>query len=212
MKRLFQILVVVALLVILFFEYRSYQRHRAPDAYGYAVDSTIDWHYHNPDLVKQYLFSAEEVGHYGRYAWSRHGVDVLNDSPTDPESKELIQKYQSILASTQYLESILRKSAAWKAQGISNEEIYALEQGHHTIQNEELEKFIDNPILARPSDQGSLVFEIQKRLAKKGIDLPIDGIYKIETEIGVRTFQEKESLYPSGVVDRLTLARLFNQE
>lgn len=212
MKRLFQILVVVALIVILFFEFRSYQRHRASGAYGYAVDSTIDWNYHNPELVKRYLFSAEEVGHYGRYAWSRHDVDVLTDSPTDPDSKELIQKYHSILAGTKYLEAKLQQSASWKLQGISNEEISALEQGHITIENHELADLLDNPIIARPSDQGALVFEIQKRLAAQGIELPIDGIYRIETETGVQTFQEQQSLYPSGMVDRLTLVRLFDQK
>ena len=68
---------------------------------------------------------------------------------------------------------------------------------------------LDNPILARVSDRGALVYEIQKRLMELDIDLPVDGIYRVETQAGVRKFQEKEGLYPSGQVDRLTLVRLF---
>lgn len=211
MKRLFQILMVIAVLVIIFFQYRSWQRHRAPEAYSYAVDSTIDWEYHNPELIRRYLFAAEEVGHYGRYAWSKHGVDVLTDSPTDPESSEMVRKYHSIIAETKYLEARLKQSSDMKLSGMSASDVNRLENGG-TGSQQLLSMLMDNPVLARVSDRGALVYEIQKRLMELGIELPVDGIYRIETEAGVRKFQENEELYPSGQVDRLTLVRLFAKE
>ena len=129
MKRLFQILMVIAVLVIIFFQYRSWQRHQAPEAYSYAVDSTIDWEYHNPELIRRYLFAAEEVGHYGRYAWSKHGVDVLTDSPTDPESAEMVRKYHSIIAETKYLEARLQQSSDLKQSGMTSSDVNQLGNG-----------------------------------------------------------------------------------
>ncbi|MDP5169463.1 MAG: peptidoglycan-binding protein [Bacteroidia bacterium] len=209
MKRLFQIFIAFSLILILWFEFRSYQRHRASDAYDVVVDSTIDWSYHNPALVKEYLFAAEEAGQYGRFVWAKEGVDVLTDSPTDPESKAFVQKYQQILSSVSYYHGKLAQSAAWKAEGLSNEQIAQREIGGIPEKSSKLAALLNNPVIARVSDQGALVYEIQKKLVEKGLSIPLDGIYREETRQGVSKFQQAAGLFPSGEVDMLTIERLF---
>ncbi len=192
MKQLFFLLLALVLLAILVFEYRAWRRHRSSDAYAYAIDSTINWQEPSPLLVKEYLLGVEELAQYGRFAWAKHGVDVLTDSPTDPESGPFVTTYQLMLSSVRALEIQLKHP---------RDSFAALPA--------DVARLLDNPILAKPLDQSALVFEIQKKLTEKGYQMPIDGIYKDETRASVLAFQQANQLYPSGLVDQITLERLF---
>ncbi len=211
MKRLFQLLLAAGIILILWFEFQSYRRHRASTAYHFAADTVIDWQYHDPTILKEYLMVVEEVGQYGRYAWSKHGVDVLTDSPTDPRSKDFVQTYQGLVSAARFLEAKLAQSAKWKTEGRTNSEIQVLETGASSLADPmaHVAPLLNNPTVARPTEQGAIIFEIQKKLATKGYTLPIDGIYREETRRSVQEFQREQHLYPSGVVDMRTLEELF---
>lgn len=208
MKRLFALLVSVALILILWMEYLEYRRHRADGAYAFPVDTTIDWSYHNPELVTRYLLTAEEVGHYGRYCWAELGIDVETDSPLDPDKKTHIRTYQQLRASAKQLEMTLKASARLKSQGLSEAEVQQQLEPEPSPRDR-VTNLLDNPVLARPGDKGALVYEIQRRLIERQFNIPLDGIYRVETQRSIQTFQEQHQLYPSGEVDRRTLEKLF---
>jgi L,D-peptidoglycan transpeptidase YkuD (ErfK/YbiS/YcfS/YnhG family) len=57
-------------------------------------------------------------------------------------------------------------------------------------------------------DTGAAVTELQQALTSTGIPTTIDGLFYDETEANVRTFQERENLPVTGVVDDETAAEL----
>ena len=209
MKRLFYLVMIITLPLIAFFQFDRYRRFHPPTDYEYPLNSGIDATYHDPTLVLKYHTTAHQIGTYAKHCWRKWKLDVHSVNPTDPRYAEQLMTYQQYLATTQQLEGRLLQSASWKAEGYSNAEIQQLEEGKTLTTEQFVESLINNPILAKVGDRGPLVYEIQRALRKRSYDLPWDGIYRSETERDVRNFQEKQQLFPSGVVDKQTLLRLL---
>lgn len=210
MKRLFYLVVIIALPLLIFFQYQSYRRFHPPVTYDYPVNSAIDSDYHDPKLVLEYYETAEQVGNYARYCWAEHGIDVRFPDLEDQEEKAHADHYQTLKATAQYLESKLMQSATWKQEGFGNKEILQLESGTSEAELK-AEHLIHNSIVAERGDRNATVYEIQKLLEQKGYQLPIDGLFRDSTELCVRLFQEQQNLYPSGAVDKQTLSKLLEK-
>ncbi|MEM7371579.1 MAG: peptidoglycan-binding domain-containing protein [Bacteroidota bacterium] len=208
MKRLFYVVVIIALPLIIFLQYQNYRRFHPSTDYEYPLNSAVDSKYHDPTVVLDYYETVSQVGTYARYCWAEHGIDVKFPDLEDQDEKAHSDHYQQLIATARYLETKLVQSAAWKGQGFSNEQILQMESGLTEIESK-TELLIQNTTVVSKGDQNGTVYEIQKLLKDKGYQLPIDGLYKDSTELCVRLFQEKHKLYPSGVVDRQTLNRLL---
>jgi hypothetical protein len=212
MKQLFYLICIIGLPLIVFFQYDKYRRHHPESVYAYPVSEEIDTDYHNPDKVLRYYQLTEEIGAYGRYCWKEEQVDVLRSDTSDPEAGPMTRRYQELIASARFLENKLEQSARWKQAGYNNEQIAQMELGLGFQSEEEqaMDKVLNNQVLARLNDQGSLVYEVQKKLEERGMDLRVDGIFRFETQQKVRAFQEAENLFPSGAIDLATMRRLWN--
>ena len=59
-------------------------------------------------------------------------------------------------------------------------------------------------------EKSAFVYELQKLLTKKGFDIPVDGVYQNITSDALKSFEEKNNLFPDGKVDLMTLKALLN--
>ncbi len=57
-------------------------------------------------------------------------------------------------------------------------------------------------------DTGAAVTQLQQALTSAGIPTTVDGLFYDQTQANVRTFQERENLPVTGVVDDETAAEL----
>lgn len=205
MKRLFYLVCIIGLPLIGFFQYDNYRRHHPESVYAYPVSDSIDNDYHDPDKVLRYYQLTEEIGAYGRYCYKEHGVDVLRADNTDPEAGPLATRYQQLVAAARHLESKLEHSAELKAQGLHNEAIFAQEQGL-TFSSMDAN---EDQVLARINDQGPIIEAVQQKLAEKGMQLLVDGLFRAETEQKIREFQQQVGLTPTGLLDIKTFRQLW---
>ncbi|MEM6800914.1 MAG: peptidoglycan-binding domain-containing protein [Bacteroidota bacterium] len=215
MKRLFYLVIIITLPLIAFFQFWNFRKFNPPSDYAYEISQEIDPNYHDPEMVKEYFLTCKEVGNYARYVWKEHGVDVKFADPTHPEEKEFASIYNSLIATAQFLEGKLEKSAELKKDGLNNEDVIWWEKGI-------IERNVADPNLgsSRGGDQGDMdtvakigdknaaVRAIQESLYKKGHKIRIDGIFRQETRDAVLAFQNKKKLPETGIVDLETFQKL----
>ena len=120
-----------------------------------------------------------------------------------------MRTYHRYLATARYLEGRLLRSAGLKAQGFSNDEIRYMEQQQVGSEEMQVRKFFGRYPQLQVGDQNQAVMNMQKRLQAKGYELKIDGVYNQETRQTVQKFQESAQLFPSGVMDDITLRELL---
>jgi len=208
MKNLFYLIVVICLPLIAFFQFQNWRKFHPPKNYTESPSPDIDPNYHNSDVVLQYFQSLEQAATYARFCWKEHRIDVKSTSPHSSTEQTYVDTYQQYLAKAQMLKQKLIKSAEWKKRGFGNEEIILLEEKGNFLPRE-LSYLLDNKVMAKVGDQSQLVFEVQKVLVEKGYSMPIDGVFKRETQEALKKFQTDQGIYPSGVLDRLSLEKLF---
>ncbi len=209
MKRLMYLVIIVALPLIAYFEYDHYVRHHPPVGCEYAINAAIDTQYYDPKTVQDYYESAEAVSTYARYLWKKHKIDVLSDNPADGEKAEALRTHRRYLATARYLEGRLLRAAELKALGFSNDEIRYMEQQQVKPEEMQVRKFFGRYTQLQIGDQNQTVMDMQKLLNAKGYTLRIDGIFNQETRQVVQKFQESAQLFPSGVMDDITLRELL---
>ena len=208
MKRLFYLIVIITLPIIAWFQYSQYRRFHPPKDYSFPLSDDIDAEYHDPELIKSYYLAAEEIENYASYAWNKHGVDVKMGSPMDPEEKKFVETWQKMIAAARFMELKLKNSKELKAKGMTNEQIRKQEIGiSYQLDAKDL---LNNQVIAQQGQESGTVYEIQKMLISRGYDIPLDGIFKEETYQAVQKFQQTRNLFPSGIVDMLTLKSLMN--
>ena len=211
MKSLFYLIMVITLPLIAYFQYQSYRRFHPPTDYSWPISTEVDSNYHDPRVVLDYYERAEEIGTYARWAWSEHDLDVLHPDRDDPEAKEILHAYELRRANLRYLEGRLIQSAQWKEQGWDNESIISLEKDgaiEDRIIERELTRF---EVLAQRGDENALIHHVQQLLTKHGYELKIDGVFDIETEETIKAFQADRAIFPSGKLDRQSLALLIDK-
>lgn len=207
MKKLLLLIVVIALVAVVFFQYKAYKRFNPPSDYNYVLSDSIDVNYYDQVVVQQYYDNAYELGQFARSTWANRGIDVLFPSD-DIESIEASKYYTSKTSLTKRLEDKLKYSASLKDMGYDNRAIeYIMKNGispehHYYITNQ-------NFIGLKLGDKNHEVWEVQKALIAFGYEIPNDGVFGLETESALQLFQEKNDLYPSGIVDEKTIKKII---
>ncbi|MEO0471410.1 MAG: peptidoglycan-binding domain-containing protein [Bacteroidota bacterium] len=209
MKRLFYLICIICLPLILWFQWEKYQRFHPPVAYQYEASAAIDAHYHDQEKVAQYQKLILQIEHQARHCWFEEKIDVRHASAEAPGSAPCVERYLSLQQRTQQIEQLLVQSAQWKKQGLTNADIKRLEAENISPAELRFIQLTETKTYARLEDRGALVYQIQKRLEDKGYELLVDGLFRQETEDRIKTFQEKEGLFPSGYVDQETLTALM---
>ncbi|MCI4669307.1 MAG: peptidoglycan-binding protein [Bacteroidia bacterium] len=207
MKNLFFLVIIITLPLIAFFQFQNWRKFHPPKDYTEVPSQEIDPNYHDSETVLNYYTSLQQAATYARYCWKEHRVDVRSDYPADSKKQIYLKTYQNYLGHAQMLKQKLINSADWKKQGYSNEEIKILEsEGELPF---DIKHLLTNKVVAKIGDENQLVYEVQKKLVNQGYTMPIDGVFKSETQEALKTFQNDQELFPSGILDRLTLEKLY---
>lgn len=208
MKRLALLIIIIALPLLVFFQYKKYQRFHPPSEYDYPVSDSIDLQYHDPEILLSYYENVYKIGSFAREVWASKGIDVRYPDASDPEAQSALQYYQQLLQTTEYLNGKLRYSWQLKNQGFDNHAVKIIEEKGISPQNFRL-LYQMNLMNLKIKDKGSAVWELQKLLTAKGYEIPVDGIFSIETDQALKDFQRKSDTYPSGITDETTIRALI---
>lgn len=215
MKQLIILLLLIIAFVIGFGKYQQYKRYNSPNV-DYKTEKKLDLEYHNQELVINYHKAIEDLNSFVMMQWTVNGIDVRTPEDDDEETKLAVNKYTKKLATIKYYESKLEKSAALKKEGLSNKEIKFLEEKGidlkaylHQQKVNKIKSMFDADSKMVYGQKSALIYEVQKKLLASGIELKVDGLYKIETLNAIKNFEEKNNLYPDGLLDILTLDALF---
>ncbi|MEM9326569.1 MAG: peptidoglycan-binding domain-containing protein [Bacteroidota bacterium] len=210
MKKLLIIIAIVTLPLIAFFQYKNYRRFHPPVAYEYKIHPEIDALYHDPSAVEEYYRKALEIGAFARSQWRNNGIDVRFPDEANNEAVIAAELYNTLLSRTRLLEAQLVKSYQLKATGKGNEEIKAIEEGAPpvlaAIWSERQPLFS-----AQIGDVGEAVFMLQERLINKGYEHRLDGVFGVDTQNALTSFQQDNNLYPSGQMSRRAALVLFQE-
>lgn len=205
MKRLALIIIILLLIIIAFFQYKSYTRFHPPNNYDYIINDSIDVNYYDQKIVDEYFNESVNLGLIAREAWSNHGIDVLY--PDNKEEKDIVNNYVKLykrtLSKLRQIEKRLIYSGQLKSSGYSNNEIEEIEELGINPKYYFLFKEFTVPL--RQRDRGKLVWDIQKILNQLGNQIPVDGVFGVETYDAVREVQLNNDLYPDGILDFETL-------
>lgn len=207
MKKIFYIVIIVALPVIVFFQYKDYTRFRPEAGYDFVVNKAIDVNYHNQQMVKEYFANAVEIGALARRFWYESEIDIkFPDESIQAQNAAAL--YNQLVARNSFIEAKLLKSAAYKGEGYSNKQVLDLENGIDPRTRQliaQKAKYVGLTIGSR----GSSVWNMQKQLVSKGYSLPLDGVFMLESDDALKQFQSDNEMYPSGIIDEDTFEALF---
>lgn len=212
-------LIILILLIIAFFigfgKYEQYKRYRSPKV-DYKTAKILDLEYHNQELLMDYHKAIENINSYIMTQWSANNIDVRTPEDDNEETKIAVAKYSEKLAQIKYYETKLEKSAILKENGLSNKEIQFLEETgtdlktfQRNLEIDKIKSMFDDKQKLSYGQTSALIFEVQKKLVTNGFDITIDGIYKAETIIAIKSFEENNNLFADGFLDILTLDLLF---
>ncbi len=207
MKRLLTIVILLGVISYIAVQYLKDRRFNPPSVYDYPISESIDKDYYDQLVVKDYYKTALEVGSYARSLWFNDGIDVRLMEKDNFESSQATDYYELLRASARILEDRLVRSADFKKQGYSNDEIKMLEKG---VTPKDIEFISKEHLLGLAiGSNGQEAMELQRMLNAKGDSIPVDGIFNTITRYRLRVFQTENGLYPSGQVDKETLKALL---
>ena len=201
MKKLLAILIIIAIPIILFFQYSNWKRFNPPSEYLYEISDEIDISYHDAALVQEYFGNAVEIGRYAKQKYASSKVDVLHPDESDAEAMNASKYYHQLVARTKYLEALLIQSAEHKKEDRTNHEIKHLETTGLMPEQLDKEKERENYVGLAFGSRNKYVWNVQKHLSAKGFEVPIDGLFGVETRAQTSAFQEANGIYPSGQID-----------
>jgi len=208
MKRLLTIAILIGVISYIAVQYLKDRRFNPKGDYDYAISEAIDKDYFDPLVVQAYYKNALEVGSYARSLWNNDGIDVRFMDKENFESTQATDYYNLLIANTKMLENKLVESAKYAGQGYSKEQIQVIMEDGLTPEDI---RFEENQYLLglRIGMNGQETMELQQMLNTKGQSLEVDGIFNIITRNGLRDFQIKNGLFPSGIIDKKTLKALL---
>ncbi len=211
MKKIAWAILLIAVVVIAFFQYKHYVKYSASDYFNYKLNDSIDVNFYDEQAVLQYYKNAYELGSFARQIWVNHGVDINIPEQDKEISKQAVLYYQQLWAATKMLEKKLILSAHLKSNGLDNKEIKLLfEEGidpaaySYKKRVEAARSWLGLKI----GDVGQEVWELQQLLIKKGYTMPQDGTFGVETQTALKEFQKSKNLFPSGKVNLATIKEL----
>ena len=215
MKQLIILLLLIIAFIIGFGKYQQYKRYNSPNI-DYKTGAKIDVNYYNKQTVINYYKAIEELNSFVMLEWTANDIDVRTPKDDDDETKFAVKKYADKLANVKYYEAILTNANELKAKGLSNKEIKFLEETgtdlkayKHSQDIAKIKSMFNPDFKMIYGQKSALIYEVQKKLVANGIQLQIDGLYKLETLNAIKIFEEKNNLFPDGHLDVLTLDALF---
>jgi hypothetical protein len=178
--------------------YKKWQRFNSPN-YKYQTNVEIDASHPNKKLLLDYNEAVADLNGYVITQWSANSIDVRNPGDDDEQTIAAVATYSKKLGAITFYESQFNtvKKAVVKppAKDEKRELIRTL--------------FQENPKPLRLGERSAMVYEIQKLLIEKGYLIKNDGLYKAETINALKSFEEKNDLFPDGKLDAITLNYLL---
>lgn len=215
MKQIIIFLLLIIVAIIGYSKYNDYKRYNSPEV-DYKSEKNIDINYHKKETVINYYNSIEDLNSYVMLQWSSNKIDVRTPGDDDIETKTAVENYAKKLATVKYYEAILENSLKLKEKGLSNKEIHFLEDKgidfetySKKLKFEKIKKLYNPSVKLYNGSKNAIIYEVQKALVKRGHNIQIDGVYRIETFNAIKSFEEKNSLLPDGYLDELTLEMMF---
>lgn len=219
MKKILFFIIAIIILMFAYSEYKEYQRFH-PENANLKVSETIDVNYYNQEVVYNYYDALEAANNYMQMQWSANGIDVRSPEDDDEETALAVAEYGKKIAKLNYFKAVLEQSKTLKSEGLSNNDIKFFEsegvsiaEYNKTKAEEDFKKEILSMLPRKPLYSGEksvFVYEMQKLLVKKGFDISVDGVYKNITSEALKSFEEKQNLFPDGKIDVITLKALLN--
>lgn len=207
MKKIFYLVIIVALPIIAFLQYKDYTRFRPEAGYDFELNEGIDVNYYNQAMVNEYFSNAVEIGAVARRFWYNSEIDVrFPDESIQAQNGSAL--YKQLIARNTFIERKLLQSAQYKKDGYSNEQILDFENGIDPDRRKLMEQK-PNYIGLTTGNTSSYAWNVQKQLAAKGYTLPLDGVFLTESDNALKLFQSDNDLFPSGIVDEGTYDALF---
>ncbi len=208
MKKLFLVILIITLPLIGFFQYKNYRRFHPPVDYDYLIADEIDVNYHDQELVDEYYRKAIEIGSFARLNWSNNAIDVRFPDEGNQEAINASKYYNQLISRTKYLEDVLVASAKLKKEYLTNEQVKLIEAG---FSKDEIEWMETKDQLTSISfgEQSEFVWRVQKQLIEKGYEHALDGLFGIDTQNAIISFQQDNNIYSSGLINEQTFELLF---
>lgn len=201
MKQIIIFLLIVIIGLIGWGQYKKYKRFSLSE-YEYKIPEGLE-NSSDKDLLLDYFQAVEAVNGYVITQWSAHRIDVRNPKKENAETKAAVTEYRNKLANVKYFEQQL----------LNPEKIIEPEVNSDAEKKKELirAQFFSNTNAnaLRIGDQNALVFEIQRILIEKGDTIKHDGLFRTETFNALKSFEEKNGLFPDGKLDAITLEYLL---
>lgn len=203
MKQIIIFLLVVIVGILGYNFYKKHQRFNPPN-YEYQLPEGIANRSEISPLWLDYYESVEALNGYVITQWGAEGIDVRNPGDKDSQTVAAVSIYRKKLAAVKMYEAKLLQPEKEKVEEnrLSEEEKKKL-----LVQNIFLENPASNSL--RLGERGAFVYEIQKILQKKGYEIPLDGLFRNATYEALKSFEEKQGLFPDGRLDAITLDRLL---
>ncbi len=212
MKNIAILLSVVALVVIAYVQFKKHRRFSPPNEYDYvAKTDQIDANYHNQTLVTEYFETCYKIGNFARQTWYNEDIDVLTEDREIPQSANATATYTRLRTRTSALEARLRESKRLKSLGFNNDAIKIIEEKGLSEKNYATFMLLNGKKIIKGQEDSS-VWELQKLLIARGFSIKLDGVYNDETTDAVKSFQQKNMLYPSGIADEVTISLLLKEK
>lgn len=205
---------IISAFIILFIwigvKYIAYKRYNAPTDHSFQISDQIDIHYHNQLKVQQYYENVYRLSSFANEQWYNYEIDVMYPDHENMQSILANKTYLQMVSTTKHLEGLLSKSSELKEDGLDNEAIRTIEQTGQTAEEYLLSKKFARLEL-KEGDKGEDVKAIQVELNKLGFEIPKTGLYSNLTKSAIITFQQKNQLFPTGIVDQQTIQKLLHQ-
>lgn len=219
MKQLAILFAIIILSIIGYNQFVNYKRFNPPANYQLKANSSIDVNYYDRPFLNEYYRKIAEVNTFVLKEWTDKHIDVRSPKKSNNASNAAVAQYQQMLADVQFYEAILLQSATLKTKGYSNADIQEWQQSgvdpsklKEFKKNNEVRETIMNTLKSKTwtvGDKGAGVWELQKLLIAKGYEMPKDGIFSTITQSAIMDFEEKNDLFPDGVVDEYSLNLLL---
>lgn len=219
MKKILIFILIVIVLIFAYGQYKDYQRFHPKNA-NITASKNIDLNYHNPSTVSNYFEAIEAANNYMQMQWSVNNIDVRSPENDDETTTLAVNQYGKKIAKVNFYKAILEQSQSLKKEGLNNSDIKLLESKNLSFSDlrktETASKYkamIKEMLPERTlysGEKSAFIYEMQKLLVAKGFDIPIDGVYQKKTSDALKTFEEKNNLFPDGKIDAMSLDLLLN--
>ena len=196
--------------------YYSYTNYSHVERLDYKIAPTIDENYFDKIELATYKNNAIALSKMARELWIEHRIDVSEKNPDVCKKGSLAyQEYLLLFNQTKTIEQKLTSSKELKNnESLNNSAIKEILENDYTIgvyytQNEARQSY--NFLKGKNTRKGSApaeIWELQKLLNYKEFDITVDGIFNIQTDSALVSFQKSNNLYPSHICDDITLEKL----